>query len=250
MPAADGERVAIVTGGSRHLGRAFSLGLARAGYSTVVADIADASPVAEEIRAEGGRAEAVHTDVADPDSTEAMAAFALERFGRIDVLVNNAGWFKRAYRGAWDEIEVDEWDRSFVVNVRGVWLCARAVVGAMREQGGGKIVNIGSTTVWKGTPGFLHYVAAKSALIGLTRALARELGDDRISVNVLAPDYIPDDEMLRTNPAQNDFVISQRVFKRTQVPEDMIGALTFLAGPESDFMTGQCLLVNGGVWFN
>ena len=242
-------RVAIVTGGSRHLGRTYSLALAEAGAAVVVADLADATSVADEIRDAGGEAVSVRVDVTDLASTEDMARAAAERFGRVDVLLNNAGWFKQAFRGPWTEIDVEEWDRSFAVNVRGVWLCCRAVVPYMRKQGSGKIINIGSNTVWKGTKGFLHYVSAKSAIVGLTRALAREVGADGISVNTLCPDYIPDAEMLDAVPEADAFVVGQRVFQRTEVPEDMIGAAVFLAGPGSDFITGQSLLVNGGVVF-
>ena len=132
-----------------------------------------------------------------------MAATTLDRFGRVDVLVNNAGWFKQAFRGPWTEIPVEEWDRAFEVNVRGTWLACASVVPAMRAQRSGKIINIGSDTVWKGTTGFLHYVSSKAAVLGLTRALAREVGDDGICVNMLCPDYIPDDEfyVLRTHLA-------------------------------------------------
>jgi len=243
-------RVAIVTGAGRHLGRAYSVGLANEGAAVVVADIIDSEPVAKESADAGGRAASTNVDVTDPSSTEAMAAFAVERFGRIDALVNNAGWFKRAQRGPWTDIDVEEWDRAFEVNVRGTWLACAAVVPHMRQRRYGKIVNIGSNTVWKGTAGFLHYVSAKSAIIGLTRALAREVGDDGICVNMLCPDYIPDQEMLDAEPERDAFVVSQRVLKRTEVPGDMIGALTFLASPGSDFVTGQSLLVNGGVAFH
>jgi 3-oxoacyl-[acyl-carrier protein] reductase len=244
-------KVAIVSGAGRHLGRAYSLALAEAGASVVVADVIDGAPVAEEIVRGGGQAIAVLADVTDRTSTESMAAAALERFERIDVLVNNAGYFKQTKKGPWNEIDLDEWDRAFEVNVRGLWLCCRAVFPTMRRQRYGKIINIGSNTVWKGSPpGFLHYIASKSSLIGLTRALAREVGEFNICVNLLAPDYIPDEEQLRLYPEADEFVVSQRVFKRTEAPEDMLGALVFLAGPGSDFVTGQSLLVNGGVWFN
>jgi NAD(P)-dependent dehydrogenase (short-subunit alcohol dehydrogenase family) len=242
-------KVAIITGGGRHLGRAYCLGMARAGATVVAADIIDAAPVAEEIRSEGGRGEAVFVDVTDGASVEALAKFTAERFQRIDVLVNNAGYFKQAQRGRWHEIELDEWERSFAVNVRGVWLCCRAVFPYMKKQQYGKIINIGSNTSWKGTPGFLHYVSAKSAIVGLSRALAREVGDYNICVNTLCPDLTPDEETLQREPERNDLVVQQRVFRRTQTPDDMIGAVTFLAGPGSDFITGQSLLVNGGVWF-
>ncbi len=243
------ERVSIVTGGAGGIGRAYCLGLAAEGSSVVVADMADGQPVVDEIEAAGGKGLAVPVDVSDEASTRAMAQAASEHFGRIDVLVNNAAYFKQVTRGPWHEIDVDEWDRAFAVNVRGVWLCSRAVYRFMKEQGYGKIINISSNTVWKGVPMFLHYVTSKAALTGLTRSLAREVGDDNISVNTVAPDFIPDDDMLRTRGNHSDEVIAQRAFKRMQTADDMVGTIVFLAGPGSDFITGQSILVNGGAFF-
>ena len=144
---------------------------------------------------------------------------------------------------------MEEWDRAFAVNVRGTWLCCRAVHPQMRGQGYGKIVNVSSNTPHKGVPGFLHYTSSKSAIIGLTRALAREVGGDGIAVNTVAPDLIPDEEMARTRAAEAAMVVEQRCLQRTQVPEDMVGLVVFLAGPGSDFITGQSFLVNGGALF-
>jgi 3-oxoacyl-[acyl-carrier protein] reductase len=248
MGSLDG-RVSIVTGGGGGIGRAYCLGLAAEGSSVVVADMLDGQPVVHEIEATGGKAIAVHTDVSDRESTEAMARAAFEQFGRIDVLVNNAAYFKQVKRGPWREIEVDEWDRAFAVNVRGPWLCARAVYPYMREQRYGRIINISSNTVWKGVPMFLHYVSSKAALTGLTRSLAREVGDDNIAVNTVAPDFIPDEDMLKTRGEHSDEVVAQRCFKRMQSPEDMVGTIVFLAGPGSEFITGQSFLVNGGAFF-
>jgi NAD(P)-dependent dehydrogenase (short-subunit alcohol dehydrogenase family) len=248
MGSLDG-RASIVTGGAKGIGRAYCLGLAGEGSSVVVADVLDGQPVVDEIEAAGGKAIAVHTDVSDEESTQAMARAAFERFGRIDVLVNNAAYFKQVKRGPFDQIDVDEWDKAFKVNVRGVWLCCRAVYPYMKEQRFGRIINISSNTVWKGVPGFLHYVTSKAALTGLTRSLAREVGDDNVTVNTVAPDFIPDEDMLRTRGSHSDEVIAQRAFKRMQVPEDMIGIVVFLAGPGSEFITGQSFLVNGGAYF-
>jgi NAD(P)-dependent dehydrogenase (short-subunit alcohol dehydrogenase family) len=248
MGTLDG-RVAIVTGGAGVIGRAYCVGLAREGCAVVVADLAPGQAVLDEVAAVGGQAAAVCVDVSDPDSTEAMARTAVERFGRIDVLINNAAYFKQARRGPFQDLDVEEWDRAFAVNVRGAWLCSRAVFPYMRDQRSGSIINVASNTVWKGVPGFLHYVSSKSALVGLTRALAREVGEYNIAVNTVAPDFIPDEELLRTRGGHDDEVVAQRCFKRTQVPEDMVGVVTFLAGPSSRFITGQSFLVNGGAYF-
>jgi NAD(P)-dependent dehydrogenase (short-subunit alcohol dehydrogenase family) len=248
MASLDG-RVSIVTGGARGIGRAYCLGLAAEGSDVVVADMSDGQPVVDEIEASGGKAASVQVDVSGEDSTQAMARATVERFGRIDVLVNNAAYFKQVKRGPFHELDVDEWDKAFRVNVRGVWLCCRAVYPYMKEQRYGKIINISSNTAWKGVPGFLHYVTSKAALTGLTRSLAREVGNDNIAVNIVAPDFIPDENMLKTRGSHSDEVIAQRAFKRMQVPEDMVGTVVFLAGPGSDFITGQSFLVNGGAYF-
>jgi NAD(P)-dependent dehydrogenase (short-subunit alcohol dehydrogenase family) len=243
-------RVAIVTGGARGLGRAYCIALAEAGASVVVADVLDARSVADEIAAAGGSALAVPTDVSDEGQTLAMAEAAVSAYGRIDVLVNNAGMFSNTTRGPFDEIAVDEWDRCFAVNVRGVWLCIRAVVPAMRAQGYGKIVNISSNTIFKGTYGFLHYVSSKAALVGMTRALARELGDDGIRVNTVSPDLVPDPELRPTDARADEVAVAARCLKRTMTPDDMVGTIVYFASPASDFVTGQHLLVNGGIHFH
>jgi NAD(P)-dependent dehydrogenase (short-subunit alcohol dehydrogenase family) len=242
-------RVSIVTGGARGIGRAYCLGLADEGSSLVVADMVNGQPVVDEIEAQGGKGIAVQVDVSDERSTQAMARSAFERFGRIDVLVNNAAYFKQVKRGPFQDLDVEEWDKAFHVNVRGVWLCSRAVYPYMKGQRYGKIINISSNTAWKGVPGFLHYVTSKAALTGLTRALAREVGEENIAVNTVAPDFIPDEDMLKSRGSHSDEVIAQRAFKRMQVPEDMVGTIVFLASAGSDFITGQSFLVNGGAYF-
>ena len=243
-------RVAIITGAAGGIGRAYALGFAREGALVAVADARDGGEVAAEIEGAGGVAMTVQVDVTDEGSTDAMAAAVLEKFGTIDILVNNAGHFRYAKRGHFTEIPIDEWDLAFDVNVRGTWLCAKAVFPTMQAQRSGKIVNISSMTAWKGNKFFLHYVASKAAIIGLTRALALEVGEFDINVNTLVPEYIPHDlEYAQDLPGIDDKVVAQRVFKRTQVPEDMVGAAIFLASPAADFITGQSLLVNGGTQF-
>ena len=233
--------VAIVTGGARGLGLAYVAGLMGAGYDVVVADL---------IESDAGDLH-VSVDVSDRASTEAMAVAVLERFGRIDVLINNAGYFSQIVKKPFEELTDEEWDLAFSVNVRGTWLCCRAVAPAMKAQRSGKIVNTSSMTVPSGIPGFLHYVASKSAIIGLTRALARELGEWGICVNTISPDYVPHDaEYAGRQPEMAGLIANQRAFKRDQVPEDLVGTILFLAGHGSDFVTGQDLWVNGGRLFN
>jgi 3-oxoacyl-[acyl-carrier protein] reductase len=243
--------VAIVTGAAGGLGRVYSLGLARAGFDVVVADIADPSAVVAEIEAAGGTAHGLNVDVSDLASTEAMAAEVLERFGRIDALVNNAAYYTAIVKKSFDELTVEEWDRCMAVNVRGTWLCSRAVAPAMQEQGAGKIVNVSSTTVPTGLDGFLHYVTSKAAIIGLTRSLARELGPWNIAVNTITPDYIAfDRDYDNRQPELKAILSQQRVFKREVAPEDMVGTVVFLVGPGSEMVTGQNFHVNGGRYFS
>jgi 3-oxoacyl-[acyl-carrier protein] reductase len=233
--------VAIVTGGARGLGLAYVEGLKGAGFDVAVADLS---------KSDAGDLY-VHVDVSDPASTEAMVDAVLERFGRIDVLINNAGYFTQIVKKPFEELTVEEWDLAFAVNVRGTWLCCRAVAPTMKEQRSGKIVNTSSMTVPSGIPGFLHYVSSKSAIVGLTRALARELGEWGISVNTITPDYVPhDEEYAARQPEMAGLLASQRAFKRDQVPEDLVGTILFLAGHGSDFVTGQDFWVNGGRLFN
>lgn len=240
-------RVAIVTGAAGGLGRVYCLALAREGYAVVAADLADPAGVAAEVEAAGGACLGVEVDVSDETSTRAMAEAALERFGRIDGLVNNAAYYTAIVKKPFDEIATDEWDRCFAVNVRGTWLCCRAVAPAMKAARSGKIVNVSSTTVPTGAEGFLHYVSSKAAIVGLTRALARELGEWNVAVNTLTPDYIAFDREYDNRQAGLPAVFAQqRALKREIEPEDMVGTLLFLLGNGSDFVTGQNFNVNGG----
>lgn len=242
-------KVVIITGGARGIGREYALGVAREGGKVVIADLLDGEPVVAEVTDAGSEAISVSTDVSDEASTNAMAAAAIDRFGRIDVLINNAAMFSETTRGAFSDLTVSEWDRTFEVNVRGVWLACKAVYPQMAEQGSGKIINIASNTLYKGTPGFLHYVASKSALIGLSRSLATELGPDGITVNTVSPDLIPNPDLRPTDDTSDKFVVAGRALKRTMVAEDMVGTIVFLCSSGSDFITGQGLVVNGGAYY-
>lgn len=233
--------VAIVTGGARGLGLAYVRGLREAGYRVVVADLDESDAGDLSLR----------VDVSDRAACEDMAAATLERFGRIDVLINNAAYFTQIVKKPFEELTDEEWDRCFAVNVRGTFLAARAVVPAMKERRYGKIVNTASMTVPSGIPGFLHYVASKSAIVGLTRALARELGEWGICVNTISPDYVPHDaEYAARQPEMAERLARQRAFARDPVPEDLVGTILYLAGHGSDFVTGQDLWVNGGRLFH
>ena len=235
--------VVIVTGAASGLGRVYCRELAAAGWTVVGADVRDAGGE--------GVSLAVVTDVGDVESTEEMAEAARRRFGRIDALVNNAAVYSSIVKRPFEEIPADEWDDVFRVNVRGAWLCSRAVAPVMREQGGGKIVNVSSMTVPTAPPGFAHYVASKAAIVGLTRALARELGRHGICVNTLTPDYIAfDRDYDNRQPEMAPALAAQRVFAREQTAEDLIGTLLYLIGPGSNFVTGQNVWVNGGRAFS
>jgi len=244
-------RVAIVTGAAKGLGRTYALALAEDGWTVVAADVLDAGPVVDEITAAGSSAHAIEVDVSDEHAAERLAAQTLDRFGRIDVLVNNAAIFTSIRKKPFDELTVEEWDRMFAVNVRGTWLCAKAVTPAMKDARAGRIVNVTSTTVPSGVPLFLHYVASKAAIVGLTRALARELGEWGICVNAIAPDYVPHDaEYAAQQPEMAATLARQRCFQRDMTPDDLVGTLRYLVDPGSAFVTGQVLYVNGGRLFS
>jgi 3-oxoacyl-[acyl-carrier protein] reductase len=221
----------------------------------VIADIDQpaAAQVAGQISKEAGaQSIGLQVDVADEQSTKKMAAEALHHFGRIDVLVNNAAIFATIpmNRGRIEEISSEEWDKLMAVNLKGLFFCTRAVLPTMRRQKSGKIINIASGTVFSGSPGRIHYVTSKAGTIGFTRTLAREVGDDNIQVNVLAPgntlsEENPTQEMLRFRQSS----IGHRALKRVQLPQDVVGAMLFLASSLSDFITGQTLNVDGGISF-
>jgi len=242
-------RVAIVTGAARGIGAAFAKGLAGEGAGVVVADVLDGDDTVAAIEAAGGRAMAIKTDVSEPASVADMVARTIEALGRIDILVNNAALFANIELKPFTEIDVVEWDRVMAVNARGTFLCAQAVVPQMRELGGGKIINISSGTVFKGAPMLVQYVTSKGAVLAFTRALARELGGDKICVNCIAPGFTESEGVMENrgfSPDLRGMQVAQRALKRAQTPDDLVGACIFLASSESDFITGQTLVVDGG----
>jgi len=242
-------KVAIVTGGARHIGAAYCRRLAEEGAAAVIADVLDGEPVAEEIRSKGGRALSLRADVSKEEDTNRMALETVKTFGRIDLLVNNAAIFINIQRHPFYEITAEEWDRVSAVNIKGPFLCAKAVFPKMKEQRSGKIINISSSTAYWGTPNFLHYVASKAALIGMTRSLAREVGEFGISVNAIAPGLV-EHEGQTAPKSLTELQLKARSIKRLQTPQDLLGTLVFLASADSDFITGQTIVVDGGSVFH
>jgi NAD(P)-dependent dehydrogenase (short-subunit alcohol dehydrogenase family) len=245
-------KVAVITGGAKGIGFAYAQRFVAEGARVVVADIADPVDAAEKL-ASSDRVLGVRTDVSDVASVRAMVEETRRRFGRIDVLVNNAAIFASLKPQRFDHIPEAEWDRVMAVNVKGMWNCVRAVTPSMRAQGHGRIVNIASAIVAKGTAFLLHYVTSKGAVIAMTRALARELGPDGITVNAVAPGLILSDTV-QDNPDITNFqsaaIMQARSLPRDAYPEDVEGAVVFLASDDSAFMSGQTLVVDGGSVFS
>ena len=244
------ERVIIVTGGAAGIGRAFADGFVREGASVVLADINGeaAERSAEELRQAGGQALALTVDVSDQAQTEMMAAETLSCFGKITGLVNNAAIAIRVRhtRAPLEEIPLDEFDRMLAVNLKGVFLCSRAVLPHMKAQGYGKIVNMSSGTFFNGRENLVHYVASKGGVVAFTRVLAREAGPSGITVNSIAPG------LTASETEEHDIEefaarIPNRAIKRIEMPEDLVGAGIFFMSSESDFIAGQTLVVDGGV---
>jgi len=244
-------KVVIVTGGGHGIGKAYCLGIAREGGAAVVADIDEqaAQGVAKAIQDSGGKALATKVDVANFASCQEMAKQTLEAYGRIDGLINNAAIFMSvpAERGSLQTITEAEWDKIMAVNVKGLWLCAKAVVPAMQQRKEGSIVNISSNMAFNGGLGMMHYVVSKAAVIGFSRVLAREIGGDNIRVNTLAPGATMSEEKPTDEALVNyERTASTRILKRIEQPEDLVGTALYLLSDLSKFVTGQVILVNGG----
>jgi NAD(P)-dependent dehydrogenase (short-subunit alcohol dehydrogenase family) len=241
-------RVAIVTGGAQGIGRRLAEGLHAEGAEIVVADLRGAEEAAEALGGLG-----VTVDVARPEDTERMAAATMERYGRIDVLVNNAGIYTSLVPTPFEQLNVEEWRKVFDVNVMGMWLATRAVAPHMRAAGWGRVINLASGTPFKGVPFLLHYVASKGAVVAMTRSLAKELGADNVLVNAVAPGFTMSDGVLE-NPVQvealQEISAKARTLVRDQYPDDIVGAVVFFAGDGAGFITGQSLVVDGGAYFH
>jgi NAD(P)-dependent dehydrogenase (short-subunit alcohol dehydrogenase family) len=251
MARLDG-RVAILTGGAKGIGRHYARALAAEGARLMIADIADGSEVAAALAREHGAnsVESSITDVSDENAVKALVAKTMERFGRIDVLVNNAALFAPLQESKCTDIEVELWDRVMAINLRGPFLLVKHVAPHMAAQGYGKIINIGSGTAYRGIPWMLHYVTSKGGIMAMTRALSRELGEHGIRVNTLAPGFTMSETVIAENPGHVETArsraVATRALKRDELPQDLLGALIFLAGADSDFITGQTIAVDGG----
>ena len=239
------DKVSIVTGGAQGLGKAFCLALAKEGAKVVVVDILDSKGTLGGIEALGGEARALRTDVSSPEETRKMAEETVRIFGRVDILVNCAAIVAGLTRKPFFEIDPAEWDRVMAVNVKGPWLCTTAVFPYMKSQGKGKIINFSSETFFTGSQGFVHYVTSKGGVVGMTRSLAVELGPHNININAIAPGFT-DSEGARAVGDVAKYDVSRTPMGRLEQPYDLFGALIFLASDDSDFITGQTILVDGG----
>ena len=241
-------KVAIVTGGARGLGRTFCLALAEEKAKVVVADILEdgAELTAQEIQAKGGSSIALRVDVTSEQDTLRMAEETVKEFGGIDILINNAAMIYGITRKPFIEIPIEEWDKLMTVNLKGPYLCCRAVFPRMKKRGKGKIINLSSETAFTGSRHFVHYVTSKGGIISFTRALAAELGQYGICVNSVAPGFTDSEASRRVVDDISKYDVSLTPLRRLEQPYDLVGAILFLASDESDFITGQTLVVDGG----
>ena len=239
-------RTVIVTGAATGIGQAFAVGAAAQGANVVVADMNPADETVSAVEAAGGKALAVRVDVADNESVQAMARVAVERFGRIDGLVNNAAYFREVKLTPFEELDPAEWERIFAVNVKGVWQCCKAVMPAMREQASGSIINIASVVAVAGQPGYLHYVASKGAVLSMTKGLAKECGAHGVRVNCIAPGFVITDATKNRPVEWQQSFLKARAIPREQKPVDLVGTALYLLSDLAGFVSGQTIVVDGG----
>lgn len=244
------DRVAIITGGAEGIGEAYVRGFVREGARVVIADINQtaAQKLAKALKNEGGEVFAVQTDVSRVAEVEEMVKKTLGRYARIDILVNNAAMFARnpAVRKLTWEMDPADWEKVIAVNLTGVFLCCRAVLPQMIRQKSGKIINIASSLAFLGTTQFSHYVASKGGVVSFSRALAREAGIYNINVNSLCPGFTLSADPDTITESSRQFEVHARAIKRAEYPSDLVGTALFLASSDSDFMTGQAIVVDGG----
>jgi NAD(P)-dependent dehydrogenase (short-subunit alcohol dehydrogenase family) len=244
------DRVVIITGAGQGIGRVFAKAFAMAGARVVIAERNEekAAAVSQEIMQAGGQALAVATDVADEASIKEMVEIVTDEYDRIDVLINNAGIFSTLEMRPFDQIPLVEWEQVLKVNLTGPFLCARAVLPAMRKAKWGRIINIASGAVRLGRPNYLHYIATKSALMGMSLSMARELGPDNITVNAILPGAtFTEIERKTVTPEQKTRIVASQCIPRPAAPQDLVGAALFLASDASSFVTGQSINLDGGV---
>lgn len=243
-------KVVVITGASRGLGREYARQFARRGANVVVSDVRDCADTLDAVEREGASGLAMRTDVTSGESTAEMASAILEKFGRIDVLINNAALYGSLHFLPFDKLDEKEWDATMNVNVKGIWQCCKAVVPAMKVQNGGAIVNISSLAATYGMPNGLHYTASKAAVIGATRGLARELGRFNIRVNAVAPNVVNTDATSEVFGDKRkkviDVTLSQQAIRKPLETADIVGAVLFLSSDLSRLTTGQTLMVDGG----
>jgi NAD(P)-dependent dehydrogenase (short-subunit alcohol dehydrogenase family) len=245
-------RVALLTGGAKGIGTHYARRLAAEGARLMIADIADGKDIAAELAQQHGANSVASriADVSDEGAVKALVAETMERFGKIDILINNAALFAPLTEQSCTEIDAAVWDRVMAINLRGPFLLVKHVAPHMKAQGYGKIINIGSGTAFRGIPWMLHYVTSKGGIMAMTRALSRELGEHGIRVNTLAPGFTMSETVIAENPGHVETAraraVASRALKRDETPQDLLGALVFLAGPDSDFVTGQTIAVDGG----
>jgi 3-oxoacyl-[acyl-carrier protein] reductase len=244
------DKVAIITGGAEGIGRAYVTGFVKEGAKVVIADInfTAAKSLEGTVVQQGGEALALKTDVSKVGEVDQMVKMTIERFGKIDILLNNAGRFQRnpASRNFVWEMDPTDWEKVIAVNLTGVFLCCRAVLPYMIKQKSGKIINVASSLAFFGTTEFSHYVASKGGVISFTRAVCREVGQYNITVNTLCPGYTLSGDRDKMSEVAKTLEIDDRVLKRTEYPEDLVGTAVYLASADSDFLTGQAIVVDGG----